>query len=135
MGIKQLPTSAPVDDTINRPTSQPYTGNLSIFESEDRAKNLQIDRVMDILKITADKSVADIGAGSGWFSTRAAKRVGEGGKVFAVEKHGGVGGRGGLLTEGGARGDHLWNGTVRIVDMPLAVGLHRGVGVTFGREG
>lgn len=81
------PTATPnkQNDNINRPTSEPYTGDLSIFESEDRAKNLQIDRVMDILKITEGKSVADIGAGSGWFSTRAAKRVGERGKVFAVE--------------------------------------------------
>ena len=73
------------DDNINRPTSEPYKGDLSIFESEDRAKNLQIDRVMDILKITEGKTVADIGAGSGWFTVRAAKRVGGSGKVFAVE--------------------------------------------------
>ena len=73
------------DDNINRPRSEPYTGDLSIFEDENRAKNLQIDRVMDILKISENKSVADIGAGSGWFTTRAAKRVGTKGKVFAVE--------------------------------------------------
>ena len=80
------PTVAPkVDETINRPVSEPYTGDLSIFEDENRAKNLQIDRVMDILKISEGKSVADLGAGSGWFTTRAAKRVGERGKVFAVE--------------------------------------------------
>lgn len=80
------PTASPkADDRINRPTSEPYTGDLSIFEDADRAKNLQIDRVMDILHISEGKSVADIGAGSGWFTTRAAKRVGEKGKVFAVE--------------------------------------------------
>jgi predicted methyltransferase len=72
-------------ENINRPVSEPYKGDLSIFEDKDRAKNLQIDRVMDILKITTGKSVADIGAGSGWFTVRAAKRVGEQGKVFAVE--------------------------------------------------
>jgi SAM-dependent methyltransferase len=81
------PTPSPIktDDDINRPVSEPYTGDLSIFESEERAKNLQIDRVMDILKISEGKTVADIGAGSGWFTVRAAKRVGEKGKVFAVE--------------------------------------------------
>lgn len=73
------------DDNINRPTSEPYKGDLSIFEGEERAKDLQIDRVMDILKITEGKSVADIGAGSGWFTVRAAKRVGDKGKVYAVE--------------------------------------------------
>ncbi len=82
------PTATPAvkaDDNINRPTSEPYKGDLSIFEGEDRAKNLQIDRVMDILKITDGKTVADIGAGSGWFTVRAAKRVGDKGKVYAVE--------------------------------------------------
>ncbi|MBA2736696.1 MAG: class I SAM-dependent methyltransferase [Pyrinomonadaceae bacterium] len=82
------PTAAPPtnsNENINRPKSEPYTGDLSIFEDENRAKNLQIDRVMDILKITEGKNVADIGAGSGWFTTRAAKRVGDKGKIFAVE--------------------------------------------------
>ncbi len=73
------------NENINRPTSEPYTGDLSIFEDENRAKNLQIDRVMDILKIEKGKTVADLGAGSGWFTTRAAKRAGEKGKVYAVE--------------------------------------------------
>lgn len=40
---------------------------------------------MDILRIQPDRSVADIGAGSGWFTVLAAKRVGEKGRVFAVE--------------------------------------------------
>ena len=81
-----LPTAAPqTNDNINRPRSEPYTGDLSIFEDANRAKNLQIDRVMYVLKISEGKSVADIGAGSGWFTVRAAKRVGEKGKVFAVE--------------------------------------------------
>lgn len=81
------PTATPAssNEKIDRPTSAPYTGDLSIFEDESRAKNLSIDRVMDILKIADGKSVADIGAGSGWFTTRAAKRVGERGKVYAVE--------------------------------------------------
>ncbi len=80
-------TAAPAseNDNINRPRSEPYAGDLSIFEDKDRAKNLQIDRVMDILNISEGKSVADIGAGSGWFTVRAAKRVGGSGKVFAVE--------------------------------------------------
>ncbi|MDQ2746524.1 MAG: methyltransferase domain-containing protein [Acidobacteriota bacterium] len=79
------PTPVVPNDNINRPTSEPYKGDLSIFEDENRAKNLQIERVMDILKIKDGKTVADIGAGSGWFTVRAAKRVGAGGKVFAVE--------------------------------------------------
>jgi SAM-dependent methyltransferase len=68
-----------------RATSTPYSGDLSIFEYPDRDKKLQIDRVMDLLGITAGKSVADIGAGSGWFTVRAAARVGTDGSVFAED--------------------------------------------------
>ncbi len=71
--------------TDSRKTSTPYTGDLSIFESPGRDQRLQIDRVMDILAIAPGKNVADVGAGSGWFTVRAARRVGEGGKVFAVD--------------------------------------------------
>jgi ubiquinone/menaquinone biosynthesis C-methylase UbiE len=66
-------------------TSTPYSGDLSIFEYKDRDKKLQIERVMDLLGITAGKSVADIGAGSGWFTVRASKRVGAGGTVYAED--------------------------------------------------
>lgn len=68
-----------------RKTSEPYTGDLSIFDSPGRAERLQIDRVMDLLKIAPGKAVADIGAGSGWFTVRAARRVGENGVVYAVD--------------------------------------------------
>src|ERR1700752_3795666 len=76
-------TAAP--PTENRKTSTPYTGDLSIFDSPGRDERLQINRVMDILGVTPGKSVADIGAGSGWFTVRAARRVGERGLVYAVD--------------------------------------------------
>jgi SAM-dependent methyltransferase len=69
----------------NRKTSTPYTGDLSIFDSPGRDERLQINRVMDILAIVPGKTVADIGAGSGWFTLRAAKRVGDAGSVYAVD--------------------------------------------------
>jgi ubiquinone/menaquinone biosynthesis C-methylase UbiE len=68
-----------------RKTSEPYTGDLSIFDSPGRDERLQINRVMDILSIGPGKAVADIGAGSGWFTVRAARRVGSGGLVYAVD--------------------------------------------------
>jgi len=40
---------------------------------------------MDILGIETGKDVADIGAGSGWFTIRAARRVGSSGLVYAVD--------------------------------------------------
>jgi SAM-dependent methyltransferase len=69
----------------SRQTSTPYTGDLSVFEYPDRDKKLQIDRVMDLLGITTGKNVADIGAGSGWFTVRAARRVGPSGTVLAED--------------------------------------------------
>jgi SAM-dependent methyltransferase len=78
----QQPSTVPHD---TRPTSQPYSGDLSIFETKDRDKRLQIDRVMDLLGITSGTTAADIGAGSGWFTVRAAARVGSTGKVFAED--------------------------------------------------
>jgi len=75
----------------SHPTSTPYAGDLHIFEDPNRAKNLQIDRVMDILHLAPGKTVADIGAGGGWFTIRAARRVagngpnGESGTVIAEE--------------------------------------------------
>jgi SAM-dependent methyltransferase len=80
----QKPAPTP-DDKIDRPTSNPYTGSLSIFEDPKRAERLQIERVMDVLKIKEGSNVADIGAGSGWFTVRAARRVGQGGTVYAVD--------------------------------------------------
>jgi ubiquinone/menaquinone biosynthesis C-methylase UbiE len=81
-----LPAQSPAQDSPqHRKTSDPYTGDLSIFDSPGRDERLQINRVMDLLGITAGKSVADIGAGSGWFSIRAAKRVGDSGTVYAVD--------------------------------------------------
>jgi len=78
-------SSAPATQTAQRKTSTPYTGDLSIFESPGRDERLQINRVMDILEITPGKTVADIGAGSGWFTVRAARRVTETGIVYAVD--------------------------------------------------
>jgi predicted methyltransferase len=77
--------AAQANQETQRPTSTPYTGDLSIFEYPDRDKKLQINRVMDLLGITTGKNVADIGAGSGWFTVRAARRVGPTGAVIAED--------------------------------------------------
>jgi predicted methyltransferase len=68
-----------------RPVSEPYKGDLSIFEDPQRDQKLQIERVMDLLGIKEGARVADIGAGSGWFSVRSARRVGKRGLVYAVD--------------------------------------------------
>ncbi len=78
----QSPTTT---QTGQRPTSTPYSGDLGIFEYPDRDKKLQIGRVMDLLGIQPGRSVADVGAGSGWFTVRAAQRVGPAGTVYAED--------------------------------------------------
>lgn len=68
-----------------RGTSDPYTGRLSRFEEADRDEKLQVQRVMDVLRIKRGSQVADIGAGSGWFTVRSARRVGKDGLVYAID--------------------------------------------------
>ena len=76
---------APLPAPPEHPTSQPYTGDLSIFEEPNRDKLLQTERVLDTLHVQPGFTVADIGAGGGWFSVRAARRVGPGGHVLAED--------------------------------------------------
>lgn len=77
-------SAAPSAAEQQRKTSEPYTGDLSIFDSPGRDQRLQINRVMDVLGIGPGKAVADIGAGSGWFTVRAARRT-RAGTVYAVD--------------------------------------------------
>jgi ubiquinone/menaquinone biosynthesis C-methylase UbiE len=67
------------------PTSTPYAGDLSIFEGPGRDQRLQIDHVMDLLQLKPGSTIADIGAGGGWFSVRAARRVAPNGRVIAED--------------------------------------------------
>jgi ubiquinone/menaquinone biosynthesis C-methylase UbiE len=83
LSASTLPAQTPAPPS--HPTSTPYTGDLSIFEEPGREKRLQIDRVMDLLQLKAGSTVADIGAGSGWFSVRAARRVRANGRVIAED--------------------------------------------------
>ena len=83
--IPAIAQSANTTQEPQRKTSTPYTGDLSIFEYSDRDQKLHINQVMDALAISPGRNVADIGAGSGWFTVRAARRVTETGQVYAVE--------------------------------------------------
>jgi predicted methyltransferase len=59
--------------------------DLGILESPDRDAWQQPDRIMDALQIADGSTVADIGAGGGWFTVRLARRVGPNGKVYAQD--------------------------------------------------
>jgi cyclopropane fatty-acyl-phospholipid synthase-like methyltransferase len=58
---------------------------IKLLESERRVEDLQVDRVVDTLKIKPGQRVADIGAGSGLFTRPIAKKAGETSTVYAID--------------------------------------------------
>jgi ubiquinone/menaquinone biosynthesis C-methylase UbiE len=77
------------EDGTARQTAQVWKGSPlgpgGAFEDPGRANQLRIEEVMDMMGLKAGSVVADVGAGGGWFSMLAAKRVGEKGTVYAQE--------------------------------------------------
>jgi SAM-dependent methyltransferase len=59
--------------------------DLGLLEAPDRDLWQHPDRVMDALALAEGDVVADIGAGSGWFTIRLARRVGPNGAVYAQD--------------------------------------------------
>lgn len=59
--------------------------DLGLLESPDRDIWQRPDQIMDALGIAEASTVADVGAGSGWFTVRLARRVGPNGMVYAQD--------------------------------------------------
>ncbi len=59
--------------------------DLGLLESPDRDAWQRPDQIMDALRIGEGSRVADLGAGSGWFTIRLARRVGPNGAVYAED--------------------------------------------------
>jgi predicted methyltransferase len=59
--------------------------DLGLLEAPDRDRWQRPDRIMDALGIADASKVADVGAGSGWFTIRLARRVGPQGLVYAED--------------------------------------------------
>src|SRR5262245_40527108 len=55
------------------------------LERSDREVTEQHEKVLDALQIVPGSTVADIGAGTGYYSLRLAKRVGPQGRVLATD--------------------------------------------------
>ncbi len=59
--------------------------DLGLLESPDRAAWQKPELIMDALRIAEKATVADIGAGAGFFTVRLARRVGPNGIVYAED--------------------------------------------------
>ena len=59
--------------------------DLGLLEAPDRDIWQRPDQIMDALGIAEASVVADVGAGSGWFTIRLARRVGPHGIVYAED--------------------------------------------------
>lgn len=59
--------------------------DLGLLDAPDRDLWQRPDQIMDALGIADGSVVADIGAGSGWFTIRLARRVGPQGLVYAED--------------------------------------------------
>ena len=59
--------------------------DLGTLEGPDRDAWQKPDQIMDALAIADGSTVADLGAGGGWFTVRLARRVGPNGLVYAED--------------------------------------------------
>ena len=75
--------TSPLGD--ERPTELADPRDAGWFYRPDRIDNERPEELLDLLGIREGDVVADVGAGVGFFSLRAAERVGRTGKVLAVD--------------------------------------------------
>ncbi|MFN7949707.1 MAG: methyltransferase domain-containing protein [Blastocatellia bacterium] len=66
-------------------TDRPLRDRLATFEKEDRDSWQKPDEVIKVLNLKPGAVVADVGAGSGYFTRRLARAVGDKGRVYAVD--------------------------------------------------
>jgi arsenite methyltransferase len=59
--------------------------DLGLLEQPDRVLWQKPDQIMDAVRVADGSTVADIGAGAGWFTIRLAQRVGPKGIVYAQD--------------------------------------------------
>ena len=88
---KHVPTFAIVVLTLTLAAAAPLAQHTRLFKPEDlselegpdRDEWQRHDKIMDVLGIGEASVVADLGAGSGWFTLKLAGRVGPNGMVYA----------------------------------------------------
>jgi SAM-dependent methyltransferase len=82
--VVQVQAHAQQQQPPHQPRLFPAT-DLGLLESPDRAAWQKPELIMDALRIAEKASVADIGAGAGFFTVRLARRVGPNGIVYAED--------------------------------------------------
>jgi predicted methyltransferase len=91
--MKRLPIVASVAFVLAVSTAAPFAQHSRLFrpedlselEAPDRDEWQQPGKIMDVLGIGEASVVADLGAGSGWFTIQLANRVGPNGLVYAED--------------------------------------------------
>jgi putative heme-binding domain-containing protein len=83
--LRTLRTLWPVEGRERTRAIAPATENAAFFNRPERDREERPDLLLEALEITRGATVADIGAGTGYFTWRLAERVGPRGKVYAVD--------------------------------------------------
>ena len=81
--LKEAQTREPTFPAADRPVASIVSARWSTEEARDRVK--EAERVMDMANIAPGMTVADIGAGEGYYTVRLASRVGANGRVLAED--------------------------------------------------
>ena len=85
LGLLMLTTAASHGLAQKRPPRLFPPQDLGLLEAPDRDEWNKPDLIMDALGIADGATVADLGAGGGWFTLRLARRVGPNGLVYAED--------------------------------------------------
>jgi SAM-dependent methyltransferase len=80
--LRSIPPSEPRERTRSIPTA---SENVEFFNRPEREAEEKSDALVEALDIPEGGTIADIGAGTGYFTWRLARRAGPVGKVIAVD--------------------------------------------------
>jgi SAM-dependent methyltransferase len=81
----QRESACPASPASPEPPTLFAPQDLGLLEPPDREQWQRPDQIMDSLLIAEGSSVADLGAGGGWFTARLSSRVGPNGLVYAED--------------------------------------------------
>jgi ubiquinone/menaquinone biosynthesis C-methylase UbiE len=80
-----LLASAVAAETIHHPLQYDFASFRAAMEDPARAQWQQPDEIVSRLKLRRGQRVADVGAGTGYFTVRLARAVGPRGRVYAAD--------------------------------------------------